>query len=306
MAFCGIDFKDDKKDEREGFNHRLKNKKAFSTVKKQFYNCSKEGLLFTNENGELQDRRIKIEFDKKKPALQSFTTLCQVAVNVNDSTEGIGSCTRIDVKGVDCILTCAHNLVSKSVLTGKFTNHKTGYMYQTRQGEDAWNQLWKLKMNKVRVHPKHNDDPASGFDVAICPIVRETHVFDGWVGHSKIIGDVLWSSADPTKIKVGYEIEVGGYPEEKIGYPHYQRGKVEGIKKTEEGEYLVFYDADTTPGTSGSPIRIVDERFLDELDQKNGIKKITIGVHTGHSAFDNLNFGTLMTPELVKWVKDGI
>jgi len=268
-------------------------------VKKQFYHCSKEGLLYTNENGELQDRRIKIEFHKEKPAFLSFLTFCQVSANVNDSIEGIGSCTRIRVKGFECILTCAHNLVSKSVLTGKFSSHKT-------EGEDAWFALWKLKTNKIRVHPKYNDDPTCGFNIAVCPIVQVTHVFNWRVAYSKRITDVLWSSADPTKIKVGYEIEVGGYPEEKIGYPHYQRGKVEGIKKTEEGEYLVFYDADTTPGTSGSPIRIVDERFLDELDQKNGIKKITIGVHTGHSAFDNLNFGTLMTPELVKWVKDGI
>jgi len=305
MAFCGIDFKDDKKDER-GFNHRLKNKKAFSTVKKQFKPCSKEGLLYTDEDGELQDRRIKIEFDKEKPALLSFVSLCQMAADVNDSIEGLGSCTRIKVKDVWCILTCAHNLVSKSVVTGKFANHKTGYMYQTRQGEYAWAELWKLKMNKIRVHPKYNDDSTSGFDIAVCPVVREPHSFDGRVAYSKLIVDVEWSSADPKKIKVGYEIEVGGYPGEKDGHPHYHRGTVKVIKKTEEGGYLLFYDTDTTPGNSGSAIMIVDERFLNEDDKKNGIKKRVIGVHTGHSAFDNLNYGTLMTPELVKWMKEGI
>jgi len=304
MAFCGIEFKEVETDYGKPFNHRLKNKKAFSTVTHQWDICSKEGLLIKKENDDPQDSRIKIEFHKEIPVPVSFVSICQLAANVNDSVEGIGSCDQIIVNGVFCVLTCAHNLASKSHLTGKFLNHKVGYAYQMRQGEDAWDSLWRLKANETRVHPKYNGDASCGFDIAVSPIVSEAHEFDRRVKHGKVFKDAEWDSADPDDLKVGYEVEVAGYPGDKAGYPHYLRGKIVSINKTDEGGHILFYNVDTTPGNSGSPISIVDERFLGKERKKRGITKLTIGVHTGHSAVDKLNFGTLITPELRKWIKD--
>jgi len=299
MGTCASDYEDD-------FDHTLKNKQAFSTLKNQMEAFSKEGLLFFDKDG-AQDRRIKIEFRKDKASPSSFASLCQLAGSVNDSIQGVGSCCRINVKGVQCILTCAHNLVSKSTLTGKFIKHTCGYTYEMRQGENAWKKLWKLKMDEVRRHPKYNGDAAGGFDIAVCPIVGNRHQFDLKVNCSKLIPDYELASPDPADIKVGYEIEIGGYPGEKGGHAHYHRDKVVHVKNTERGGCILFYGVDTTPGNSGSPIWIVDERFLDEYRKKKplkkGIRKLMIGIHTGHSAVDMLNYGILITPTLGKWIK---
>lgn len=306
MAFCGVTFDDEKKVDEKAFDHRVKNKLAFSAVANQEVSCCDEGCLVRNAEGVAKDRRIKILYDKQKPALLSFTTICQMAVTLNDVRGGIGSCVRVKVCDVSCILTCAHNLVSKSHLTGKFVKHKVGYTYKMRQGEEAWESLWKLVANKITLHPNYTGDACSGFDIGVCPVIREPHKFDGKVDYGKLIKDVEWGSVNPKDLKEGFEIEVGGYPGDKDGYPHYGRGKIVAIKNTEKGGCVLFYDVDTTPGNSGSPIMIVDERFFSEEKKKRGITKQTIGVHTGHSAHDNLNFGTLITPALEKWIKSAI
>jgi len=294
----------------ESFNHNLKNKQAFSTLKNQMEAFSKDGLLFYDKNGARLDRRIKIEFSWHKSIPASYASLCQLAGRVNDSIDGVGSCYMVTVNGVNCILTCAHNLVSKSALTGKFLIHKCGYIYQMRQGENAWLKLWKLEMNKIYIHPKYSGETSCGFDFAVCPIITEKHKFDARVDCSKVIIDCQWSSVDPADIKVGYEIEVGGYPGEKAGYPHYHSGKIMHIKNTEKGGCILFYEVDTTPGNSGSPIWITDKRFFDDHKNKNkvekGVTKWMIGVHTGHSAVDMLNYGILTTPAMGKWIKGRI
>lgn len=294
--------------EIDGFNHSLKNKKAFSTLKNQKEGFSKEGLLRRDQNGAREDRRTKIEFVWNKPASASFASLCQLAGSMTDSLDGIGSCCMIEVGGVPSILTSALNMITKSALTGNFLEHKCGYMYQMRQGEDAWLKLWKLEINKMRVHPRYDGEEASGFDIAVCPVVRQPHEFDLRVRYSKLTTDCQWISVDPADIKVGYEIEVGGYPGEKNGYPHVQRGKIKHIKRTKEGGCILFYDVDTTPGNSGSPIWMVDERFFDDFKNKNklrkGITKFTIGIHSGHSVVDMLNYGILTTPAIQKWMEN--
>jgi len=303
MALCGVSFLDEKKDDHEANLHSLKNVFGFSTVQKQFSNDHSEGLLDTDENGVGNDRREKIDFGIQKFKLQSFASLCQVAANVRKGVRGVGTCTTIKVNQTDYMLTCAHNLVTKSIRLGRFVGHTAGYVYGMRQGENAWNKLYKLDPQNIHVHPDFNGEPYCGYDIALCAYSNEADKRNGEVKFSKdFTSDARWGRGDPKMLKVGYKVEVGGYPGEKDGWPHYHTGEITAIQETEQKGWIIFYNIDSTPGMSGSPIMIVDKRYICEEDWAKGIRKMIIGVHTGHDIVEGLNYGTLLTPALEKWV----
>jgi len=304
MAFCGISFSDEKKENDEAGYHSLKNVFGFSTVQKQFDNNHSEGLLDIDEKGVAKDRRQKIDFSLDKFKVISFATLCQVAASVRNGVKGVGTCTRVEVNDITHMLTCAHNLVSRSTLTGRYIKHKSIFSYNKRQGEKAWADIYKMEQDNIHVHPKFNGEPSCGFDIAICAVSKETHEFSGRVScMSKSKRDSGWAAVDPETIKVGYKMELGGYPGEKDGWPYSHTGKITHIKNTDEGGWILYYDSDSSLGMSGSPIRIVDERFVSQQNRRKGITKITVGVHTGHDIVEGLNYGTLITPALEKWME---
>jgi len=306
MAFCGINFSDDTKEERKAMNHTFREVLFFSTVKKQFTGVSKEGLLIRTKSGIKKDRRLEVDFSKDDFQKSSFTSLVQIKARLPSGDDAIGSGSHIKVSIEDFLLTCGHNLVSVSIL-GCVVKHKDGYVYKMRQGENEWKRLGRLDVKKIRVHPNFNGESYCGFDLAICPISWEKHENNGKVVLKKdYVNDSVWWFADPESLKSGMTVEVTGFPGEKDGHAFYHSGEIKHVVKKPNGGWILLYDVDATPGNSGSAIRITDEGWLNEhlpeIDKSRGIKKATIGIHTGHDSTLGLNFGTLLTPALRKWI----
>jgi len=101
-------------------------------------------------------------------------------------------------------------------------------------------------------------------------------------------------------VRKGIPIEVVGYPGEKKGYPYTHTGKILDIVEIDIGGWVLWYDADTTPGNSGSPIYLTDEKYLKQ--KSISAAKMLIGVHTGHDEAEGSNFGTFLTPSLLEWM----
>jgi len=303
MAFRGLKFADEAKQQNKVMSHSLKNVLAFSTTQKQATPCSQEGLLSRDQNGWV-DRRTKINFNKAKFRLYSYTTLCQMKVVISPGKEAVGSCSNLKLNGEQYIFTCAHNLVSWSTLEERCNTVHSGFVYTMRQGEKKWALLKKIRLNGILVHPKFNGEPYSGFDIGVAPVVLEDHKYSRGCNFDRK-EDVAWGAVQPESIEVGLEIEVAGFPGEKKGYPYFHHGKIRAIKPTKQGGWLIFYDVDTTPGNSGSDINVIDKIWVQNWHRKRRRKcnksKMCIGVHTGHCDGSRLNYGTLITPAIAKW-----
>lgn len=313
MAFCGSTFLDERKADEITWDHSLDNVLAFSTKEKQMSAVSKEGLLIYTKDGKGVDHREKIIYNNKKFVRQSYYTLCQMTAMAKKG-KTVGSCSGIWLKGKSKLyLTCAHNIVDCSVRTKQQVPYSLGFIYGARQGANKWGTLSKVDPNKTLVHPKYNGEPDCGFDLGIMAIKSITTS----PGDPKIwklpkkanhpqFRDVQWSSAEPGEIKEGMDIEVAGYPGEKDGWPYTATGKIIDVVKTSLGGWLLFYNADATPGNSGSCIMVTDEDFLKKRGMKQNCKKLIIGVHNAHCSADDLNYGTLITPQLFEWIRKGI
>ena len=95
------------------------------------------------------------------------------------------------------------------------------------------------------------------------------------------------------------DVIVVGYPFEdtKKFFLYQNKAALKRIEAREGGKYGVIYHcADTTGGQSGSPI--YQERADGEVN--------LIGVHTGFCKVTKLNVGTLLTPEIWKWINETI
>jgi len=306
MAFCGVKFNDDAKEETHVMGHDLNNVFAFSTKEKQVTVCNKEGLLNWDKNGAV-DRRTKIDFGYVKFRLLSYTTLCHMKVQIRPGLEAVGSCSRLKLNGQHCIFTCAHNLVSWNTLKDSAVNVESGFVYTTRQGEHSWAYLKRILVKGILVHPNFNGEPYSGFDIGLAPVISERHKNSKGYGFTRK-NDVAWGPAKPESIEVGLKIEVAGFPGEKKGYSYVHCGKIVAKKKTKLGGWLIFYDVDTTPGNSGSDINVIDKTWVQNWLRKRGRSdsksKVCIGVHTGHCDAAKLNYGTLFTPAIYQWFKE--
>jgi len=318
MASCSLEFvveckeglnlvevAEQTKEEKAVVDHSLKNVVAFSTTKKHFCGNTTEGLLVKDGDG-FKDRRIKVEFDNPRFHFISFSCACQLKATLPSGVSGVGTCGIVVVNNVTYSLTCAHNLRCWSTFYDDFITMKDGYGYKSRSGESAWHSLWELDMQKVRIHPKFNGDPACGFDIALCPVTKKPHANSGKV-LAKWNSDAGWKAAEPKSLKVGMKIELVGYPGDKNGHSYYSSGEIKAIKRQPGDGWVLYYNADSTPGMSGSFIQIIDDDWVNEnipdASRKLGVKKIIIGVHTGHDDTVMLNFGTLLTPTLRKWMK---
>merc|ERR1719184_498712 len=99
---------------------------------------------------------------------------------------------------------------------------------------------------------------------------------------------------NPKDVSKGMTIELVGYPGEKEGYPFTHTAKIVDITEKENGGWVLWYDADSTPGNSGSAIYLIDEKYIANQNLEKRVTKLLIGVHTGHDDAEGLNFGTLL------------
>jgi len=326
MAVCGAEFSDQLMEEQKSLaeiieqkeamtiNHSLSNVVPFSTSKKQHSAGGvMEGLLIIGNDGKSRkDRRIKVEYKNSKWQLSSIFSTLQIKACVPNergvAQERVGSGLAIRVNGKRHALTCAHNLATRSTYYGDLAKHTDGISYSGRYGEKKWREIFKLDTDKSRIHPKYDGDSAGGFDIALC---RMKKLENGKVPKYKLVRDSSWGSATPNSLKKGMKIELSGYPGEKkkVGYQYVSTGEIDSVRPTDGGGWVLYYNADSTAGMSGSAIKIVDENWLNDnstSSMKNkGKKKKTIGIHTGHDNTVNLNYGTLITPELYEWICNG-
>jgi len=319
IAVCGVDLSDEElKEEQKSdekiteeqkealtFDHSLSNVVTFSTTTKQRAVNSKEGLLVKEEDGTHKDRRIKVVHKDYKYWLSSIYSALQMTASLPSGRKAMGSGLAIILNGQPHMLTCAHNLAAWSEYTDRFELYTKGCCYSGRNGEEDWRTLFQLHMDKSRIHPKFNDDDAGGFDIGVCPM---TKVKNGTLPEVALFSDCAWGCAKPESLKAGMKIELAGYPaeKEKKGYQYISAGEIVKVKHSKYGGWVLYHDADTTKGMSGTPIRIVDKDWLEDnltsSQKKRGKKKKTIGIHTGHDV-SNVNHGTLITPELYNWIQ---
>jgi len=309
MALCGASFIEEKKEEID--EDSLKNVVAFSCKAKQMMAPSAEGLFTKDDRGNRVDRRTKILFNNPEFCRVSYWSLCQITAKCPRG-KGVGSCSVVETKDKKTIfLTCAHNLVSISIRSNDQFPFKDGLIYKARQGEDTYVLKYSADLKKARIHPKYNDQASCGFDLGLVPVVeklgrkkhREAFEVKGKDKLKDKWQDVVWSAAEPGSIKKGMTVELAGFPGEKKGWPFTHSGEIVDVTKTDLGGYLLWYNADATTGNSGSCIMITDPKFIKSRGYKGRVKKVIVGVHTGHDATDQLNYGTLITPEIMKWIE---
>jgi len=304
MAFCGTEINEN--EEEVKVDHSLKGVFAFSSIKNQMcFPQKEEGLILRGEDGKSIDRRILIDFGNAKfGLLKSYRILCQLTSRLPKGEKVVGTCFRINRNKSEYILTCAHNIVVWSTFRNKFTQLVWCVYYEMRQGESSWIKCKRLDMSTGRVHPKHNGDGASGFDIAVChpgQIISKGKN-DGMFVKYRGNADVTLCSCDPQDLSKGMSLEIAGYPGEKEGQPHTHTGVIVGWIRTKCGGHVLFYDVDCTCGNSGSPIMITDKEYLKKQKAPPGVKKMVIGIHTGHDQAEGYNFGTLITKSLEKWI----
>jgi len=301
MALCGKKFFDERK-QVEVFDHRLKNLFGYTARKKKMALCGKEGLLIKNKNGDPIDRRTKIVYKDEKFRGDSFGDILQIKVKLPRGGYFVGS-GLLSWLHYDCVITAAHNLADFNVLHDSMVKYKEGHAYSKRQGVDVWFTEYEIDVKNAYVHPNYRGNSKSGFDIGFCPLKKPTVKFalDTYTP-SKWKYDYAWTgNVKPEDLTMGLKVEVVGYPGELNGYPYYHDGRVVKSLKTKEGGWLLYYDADCTPGNSGSPIYATDESWIKKYCSSK-LEKLVIGIHVGYDPVAGLNFGTVLTEALCSWI----
>lgn len=182
--------------------------------------------------------------------------------------------------------------------------------YQRRQGAETYEAKWLVV--EAIVHPLYDGSPACGFDIALLLLGQnlggKNYTTKNYAPNAAL--DMFSFQADPTSLDKS-TIRISGYPgdADKVTWPYTHSGPVFKVAKTTLGGYVIYYQVDTTPGNSGSPIQVTDATWVNQCKSRLSEKFrapnyncVTIGVHTGALAVEKLNFGTLLTPELFKWM----
>jgi len=289
-------------------DHSLANIVAFSSSRKQMHAPSKEGLQ-VDEDGREIDRRTKIVYSDESFHKISYFMLCQITAKCPGGKKGVGTCFAVYNQSTKFFLTCAHNLGDVGAKTGRVVSYTNIYIYKARQGEGESKaiRIFQGDCSRLSIHPKYDGQADCGFDIGIIPASQITKTNKNskvWI--KPMISrnsweDVVWQAVKAKKIKKGMSMELAGFPGEKDGWPHTHEGEIVDVTKTKLGGYVLWYTADATPGNSGSCVMITDPGFVKSISKTH--KKIIVGVHTGWCKIDRLNYGTLLTPSIGKWIK---
>lgn len=250
-----------------------------------------------------------------------------------------------DYKDVRFVLTCAHNFVFVAKPEELKTEEEKAaeeairiegepiseeekqaktfrdiYVYKARYGQGVWMNKWPVKY--AYPHPYYNGDEFSGFDIAIGIFGEEEGPEDyttEWFSTTENVVDCYNTYFDPKNLEEGGDFvksmmaEITGYPGDigKRGYLWTHKGKLHHCEPTDLGGWCLYYSIDTTPGNSGSAVRVIDEDFVNRrkdasclAEDSEGvkyIKKVTIAVHTGKSEEAKRNGGTLITRDIIDW-----
>jgi len=314
MASCGRNVDDEKKyDEKYDENDEdwsdadLDPDKIcdFSTSKRELFSVSGEMLILRDENGNSIDRRVPVFFKKIEFHTTSYFNLCQMVLKHRDAKSEAGSASYIPRAKKPFFLTCAHNLLNRSARTKLLLPKQGLKVYKSRYGKKTYVVAGRVK--EMLPHPKYDGHITYGFDIGIFWLHsgkekqgtygQNTH---GSIGTIK--NDVMMHYANHKNLKKGMKVEIAGYPGDKQGYPYMHEGTIIDIQKKKYDGYIIWYDADTSSGNSGSSIMVTDHNFIKSITKEPGIKKIIIGVHSGYDGAEKLNFGTLITEGLYHWI----
>jgi len=283
---------------------------------------SEEGL-HQHDYGKALDRRSYIDFKDDTSRAISNSWCVQIEGRLPDGTPYTGSGTLRARNGIQYILTCAHNVVAVP-WKGDYRPYTDITCYWMRIGDDVY--VWKLRVTKIVVHPKHDDTPNSGFDLAVLffeDLPGKNYTTD-YYSTKPEIRNSGWPTSTEENLRAtlkGKTVSVVGYPGEKVPpafqsswvgsllgyaatpgrYTYGHSGPVTEVSETKGGGYVLSYGVDTTPGNSGSPISVHLEETVDVYGKKMP-KMGIIGIHTGSNQGLGTNFGTLITSDLRKWI----
>jgi len=306
MAICGMRISKETND-KNTYIHSLDNVVSFSKYLRQESNPNKEGVLTMSDICEKKANHIvKMCFPGWKPDeldKRSYS-ISLVASNLNRPQHGI------NIKTVK-YLTLARNLVHFSFHSKRFVPNKDKYnIYKERHGADR--SLVKMvgDHNNVYIHPKYNGYPDCGFDIGILPFMENV----GRRSSSKSVDngagvdttgwhDVLLFDGKVDSIEKGMTVEVAGYPSKRGSSQESDNGKIIDVRRTKQGGYLLWYKASIKPVQPGSCIMITDSNFIKQYANTSGAEKVIVGLHSGYDAVAELNYGTMITPNIIEWMR---
>ena len=190
------------------------------------------------------------------------------------------------------------------------------FAYKRRKGESAYES--KRSIIDVRVHHQFDNQPACGFDIAVCKLGEDLGASQYTSKHfsnAPLVFDHFRGYVSPAQLTEGMIVEVAGYPAEKEGRFLAHSGPIKELKEKPGGGCVISYEVDTTAGMSGSGISLLDNnlvqnhpnlaemrRSYDDCNSNHQIKKIIIGIHTGTHPNGKVNYGTLITPAIDNWI----
>jgi len=311
MASCGKNVEDEIKDDEkyeDWSDDDLDPDKTidFPTTNCELYTNSKEMLILKDKNGIPIDRRVQVFFNRKEFHSESYFMLSQLTVKLRSGILASGSGICLTLAKNPFFLSCAHNLVSLSARRKCLVPYVKLKVYKARNGEDSYVASGMTNKKEILPHPKYDGYNEHGWDIGIFRVGELKKGKFSQITHgpmNTINDDVMLHWANEKLLTKGMAVEIAGYPGEKKGYPYKHKGTIEDIKMTEYGSYLIWYNADTTLGNSGSSIMVTDQNFVKSVAERPGIKKIIIGVHSGYDNISKLNYGTLITEGVYDWIK---
>jgi len=255
----------------------------------------REILITSDEDGKPIDRRVQVFFNKKEFHTRRYFMLSQITMTLASGKTAAGSASLFFWEENPYFLTCAHNLMQLGNM------NEVMKVYHSRYGSTRL-ASGKVYMRNMAPHPKFDGHTGNGYDIGIFRPVGGKHRKDteNTYGDMKTIEEDVILHYATANLKKGMTIEIAGYPKDKKGYPYTHVGTIEKIDGS-----LIWYNADTTEGNSGSSIVVTDQDYVRSITKKPEIKKIIIGVHSASdiSGPNPLNYGTLITEKIYGWIK---
>ena len=161
---------------------------------------------------------------------------------------------------------------------------------------------------------------SAAFDIAILipahhhSVTSEGYNTDNYFLSAQVlINHAKFAVSDLRQLVQGSSLEVMGYPLERSGELwRHEAALVEVVGVGQGGEggiggFLLVYNVDATPGTSGAAILSSDPNLLKPICARfPTISKLAIGLHLGYDPQSNTNYGLLFTKAMDQWIKEEV